>query len=51
MTSDEIPDCPKCSNALKPERITAERFVCLCCASEFTRDQVLSFQAAKKSGA
>lgn len=47
MNSDEIPDCPNCQSSLKPERITAARFICTCCAREFTRDQVLTLQAKK----
>lgn len=28
----ELPQCPFCSNNLKPERLTASRWVCLCCS-------------------
>jgi ribosomal protein L37AE/L43A len=48
MSTTDVPDCPHCSTALRPERINAERFVCTCCSREFTRDQVLTIQAAKK---
>jgi hypothetical protein len=40
--TDDVPPCPFCDSALKPDRITAQRFVCLCCAREFTQDQIKS---------
>lgn len=48
MTPDPIPDCPHCQSSLKPERITAQKFICPCCARQFTQDQVLTWQHAKK---
>jgi transposase-like protein len=36
MRTDEIPDCPNCKSTMKPERINATRYVCPCCAREFT---------------
>lgn len=35
MKKDEIPDCPKCDTAMKPERIGAGRYVCSCCSRIF----------------
>lgn len=35
MKADEIPDCPNCSTAMKPERINAGRYVCQCCSRIF----------------
>jgi transposase-like protein len=36
MKADELPTCPHCQNNLKPDRINAVRYVCTCCAREFT---------------
>ncbi len=35
MKVNEIPDCPHCQTAMKPERINAARYVCVCCSREF----------------
>jgi ribosomal protein L37AE/L43A len=32
----EIPQCPNCDTALKPERINAGRYLCPVCARVFT---------------
>lgn len=36
MKADEVPDCPHCKTAMKPERIGAGRYVCPCCSRIFT---------------
>lgn len=32
---DELPQCPNCDATLKPERLSAERFLCPCCGRVF----------------
>jgi ribosomal protein L37AE/L43A len=46
-TDDERLLCPFCENALLPDRITAERFICTCCSRQFTQAQVLTALRSK----
>lgn len=36
MKATEIPDCPHCDTACKPERIGAGRYICPVCSRVFT---------------
>lgn len=35
VSDPKMPECPYCQSTLKPERISAERWVCSCCSRVF----------------